>query len=90
MIKAIVVLYFAIGIIVSIIYTYLDYTIDYKSNVHSIYSYFDNQFSVVMALDIVVGWPFVLIFASFTYVIPGFYMIVIMLLEKIFGGKKND
>lgn len=88
--KIFIILYFVIGIILSIVYTYLNYVIDFKSPSYNIELYFDTQFSVPMTLGIVFGWPIVLVIALFTIVLPGLYMSATILLDKIFGGKKND
>lgn len=90
MIKTILILYFVVGVISSIVYTYLNYVIEYKSPLYDIELYFDTQFSVPMTLGMILGWPIVLVIAIFTIVIPGLYMGVTILLDKIFGGKKND
>lgn len=88
--KIFIILYFVIGIILSIVYTYLNYVIEYKSTSYNIELYFDSQFSVSMTLFIIFGWPIVLVVALFTIVLPGLYMSATILLDKIFGGKKND
>lgn len=89
MVKIIIILYFVIGIILSIVYTYFDYTIDYKSPSYDIDLYFDSQFSVPMTLGMIFAWPIVLVIFVFTVAIPGLYMSAIILLDKIFGGKKK-
>lgn len=88
--KIFIILYFVIGIIASIVYTYLNYVIEYKSPQYDIELYFDMQFSVPMTLFMIFGWPIALVIALFTIVIPGLYMSATILLDKIFGGKKND
>ena len=88
--KIFIILYFVISIILSIVYTYLNYVIEYKSPSYNIELYFDSQFSVSMTLFIIFGWPIVLVVALFTIVLPGLYMSATILLDKIFGGKKND
>lgn len=90
MIKTIV-LYLVIGVILSIVYTYLDYVIDYKSPVFDdLDSYFDSQFSVPMTLGMIVAWPIVLVVFVFTVGIRSLFIGAVALLDKIFGGKKND
>ena len=89
MVKTIIILYFVIGVILSIVYTYSDYVIDYKSPVYDINTYFDCQFSVPMTLGIIFGWPIVVIIFVSIIVLPGLYRSAIILLDKIFGGKKK-
>lgn len=89
MTKTIVILYFVVGIILSIVYTYLDYAANYKLRPHDIDSYFDNEFSVLVILSVILAWPLTLIIFGFTVVLPGFYMITVIILDKFFGGRKK-
>lgn len=83
-----IVLYFAIAFVLSIIGTYLQYRIDFSHE--DIYRYFSCDFSVMSCIAIWIVWPLVLVMAFFVVVLPDLYMSAVILLDKFFGGKKND
>lgn len=81
------VLYFIIAFVLSVVGTYYDYRSSYFHK--SIESYFNDNFKLSVCICIWVFWPITLIVLFFMTCIPYVYMAAVMLLDKIFGGKKK-
>lgn len=83
----IILLYFIIAFVLSVVGAYYDYCHSYSYE--DIETYFDNDFSLPAHICIWFFWPITLIVLFIMVFIPNIYMIAVILLDKIFGGKKK-
>lgn len=82
----IIVLYFIIAFVLSVVGVYYD--CHFYSH-EDIETYFDKYFSLPAHICMWIFWPITLIVLFIRVFIPNTYMIVVILLDKIFGGKKK-
>lgn len=82
----IIILYFVIGIVVSIIGAYIDYRESCRYG--DIDDYLKYDFSSMACIFIAIFWPIVLITVFFMVIIPNLFVATVILLDKFFGGKK--
>lgn len=83
----IIALYFIIAFILSVVGAYYEYCHFYSHE--DIETYFDKDFSLPAYICMGLFWPIVLLVLFIMVFIPNIYMIAVILLDKIFGGKKK-
>lgn len=83
----IIVLYFIIAFVLSVVSAYYEYCNFYSHE--DIETYFDTDFSLPAHICMWIFWPITLIVLFIMVFIPNIYMIAVILLDKIFGGKKK-
>lgn len=83
----IIALYFIIAFVLSVVSAYYEYCNFYSHE--DIETYFDNDFSLPAHICMGLFWPIVLLVLFIMVFIPNIYMIAVILLDKIFGGKKK-
>lgn len=87
MTSEIILLYFIIAFVLSVVGAYYDYCHSYSHE--DIETYFDKDFSLPAHICMWFFWPIVLLALFIMVFIPNIYMIAVILLDKIFGGKKK-
>lgn len=86
MIVLLIVLYLIIGLIVSIIGTYVDYRESWRTD---IVDYFTYDFSLAATIIIWLFWVFLAFWVFFTFGIKNLYICAIMLLDKFFEKRSK-
>lgn len=82
-----IVLYFVIAFVLSVAGTYYDYRNSYFHE--NIETYFNKDFKLSVYICMWVFWPITLIVLFFMTFVPYVCMAAVILLDKIFGGKKK-
>lgn len=87
MIVLLIVLYLIIGLIVSIIGTYVDYSESWRTD---IVDYIEHDFSVATIIIVLFFWPIILFWVFILYGCKNLYMATTILLDKLYRkrGKK--
>lgn len=81
MIVLLIVLYFIIGLIVSIIGTYVDYRESWRTD---IVDYIEHDFSVATIIIVLFFWPIILFWVFILYGCKNLYMATTILLDKLY------
>lgn len=81
MIVLLIVLYLIIGLIVSIIGTYVDYRESWRTD---IVDYIEHDFSVATIIIVLFFWPIILFWAFILYGCKNLYMATTILLDKLY------
>lgn len=87
MIVLLIVLYLIIGLIVSIIGTYVDYRESWRTD---IVDYIEHDFSVATIIIVLFFWSIILFWVFISYGCKNLYMATTILLDKLYRkrGKK--
>lgn len=88
MIVTIIVLYFVVSVVLSVIATYVQYKVDYSYE--DLDRFFEYDFKCSVCVLIWVFWPITLVIIFLAYGVPSFYKSACILLDRFFGGGKDD